>query len=83
MGIKEMKGMSQAPNGSLPKPIISVISLHLHISFSYAVAQVAEDRMHSTANSKRPAPNEKRVARPPEGLPACGGLARLRGEVLE
>jgi len=64
-------------NGSLPKPIISVISLHLHISFSYAVTQVAEDRMHSTANSKRPAPNEKCVASPPESLPACGG------EVLE
>ena len=69
--------MSQVRNGSLPKPIISVISLHLHISFSYAVAQVAEDRMHSTANSKRPAPNEKCVASPPESLPACGG------EVLE
>ena len=42
MGIKEMMGISQVRNGFSPISIISVISCHLPIPFSYKAFRFTE-----------------------------------------
>jgi len=62
-----------------PNPLQRGKVIHgVHLSFSNAPKPpLLRSCNYASAHSKRPAPNEKCVARPPESLPACGGLARL------
>jgi hypothetical protein len=68
--------MSQVRNGSLPKPIISVISLHLHISFSYAVAKslktecIRPQTRSGLRRTKSASPGRPKACPPVVGLPA-------------